>query len=88
MDVAVSPNPSVAAMQNLQVFQINGAGAGDFPKSLRPPQMSLHRKQNNTASSSIMSAPGDTQSLLQSIHSRVIEYNERERERERSRSNS
>jgi hypothetical protein len=95
VDVAVSPNPmGVATHQSLNMssqHSYNRKKISEVPPSIvipfKPP-MNLDHRKPNTACSSIISAPGDTQSLLQSIHSRVIQYNERERERERSRSNS
>lgn len=95
VDVAVSPNPmGVASHQSLNVssqLSYNRKKISEVPPSIvipfKPPMNMDHRK-TNTVFSSIVSAPGDTQSLLQSIHSRVIKYNERERDRDRSRSSS
>ena len=71
VDVAVSPNPmGVATHQSLNVssqHSYNRKKISEVPPSIvipfKPP-MNLDHKKPNTACSSIISVPGDTQSLL------------------------
>ena len=74
VDVAVSPNPiGVATHQSLNMssqHSYNRKKISEVPPSIvipfKPPMMNLqdHSRKPNTACSSIISAPGDTQSLL------------------------